>query len=155
MIPALRIACLALAMTVVGARAGAAQSGCPAADPQEEIYIEMIARTFTSPDYSSTREILGVDTLATGATKELITDAALCDALFAAALEATPRVLKLPAAMSASDARASQEFRYYQIGAYYAVMMIPKPPDGMILNGWAILMIFRRDPLRYVGSRLI
>lgn len=126
-----------------------AQNGCPTPGPLENIAGEHVADAMRS--YASWHPRLNLDIPARdSAVTTPITDAAVCNAIYRGILKNIARMWKLPNGEDKGAALTGKNLRYYRLGNYYAAMLTPKP-DGMVLNGWADLIIFERKTLRFIG----
>ena len=126
-----------------------AQNGCPALGPHEDALKDHVADAIRSHDFSSVRSDSGVPVLDSGVTT-VITDAAVCNAIYAGVFNNITSMWKLPGGADRAAALASQFVHYYRIGDYYAAMLITKP-DVLVVNGWADVMIFSRSTLQFIG----
>jgi hypothetical protein len=128
-----------------------AQNGCPTPSPHEAILRDHVADALTSRGFSDARSDVGVPALDSGVTKTIITDAAACNAIYAAILTNIDSMWALPAGADKSAALATQSIHYFRVGDYYAAMIVSNGGGVFALGGWADVMIFDRKSLQFKG----
>lgn len=100
-------------------------------------YVSDVAMIFSDSSFAAIRAAIGLDTLATRDAREVITDERVCGSLTIAA-KAAFRKMFSPPRPSLSD----NDVYFFRMGKYYAVMILPKVPPGMAMNGSSPTMIF-------------
>jgi hypothetical protein len=130
--------------------AASAQHGCPTPWPQEWVVRDHVADVVNSQDFSEARSRLGMPTLDSDTTKAIITEAAVCNAIYKRVYDNLARMWTLPAGADKTAALATQSVHYFRIGDYYAAEILSAPDGQFVLNGWADVMIFDSRTLEFI-----
>jgi hypothetical protein len=140
-----------MAACVMPLTTASAQHGCPTPGPAEWAVRDHVADAVNSHDFSEARSRLGMPTLDSDTTKTIITDAAVCNAIYKGIYDNLARLWKLPAGADKTAALATQSIHYFRIGDYYAAEVMSAPDGQLVLNGWASVMVFDRRTLEFIG----
>jgi len=89
-------------------------------------------------------------TLDSDTTKAIITEAAVCNAIYKRVYDNLARMWTLPAGADKTAALATQSVHYFRIGDYYAAEILSAPDGQFVLNGWADVMIFDSRTLEFI-----
>ena len=144
--PFLVHALLVLTLLLAGARTATAQTGCPAASPNEAYHINSVAAIFTAAQWASTRTQLGIATQKPSVTKQFVADPAVCSTNYNRVKAQVPNIWALLPNYTSAQMLAGYTLRSYQIGDYTAVLMISTPG----VRGTAPLLIFKKNG-QYLG----
>jgi hypothetical protein len=144
-------ASLSIAACVVPLAAASAQHGCPTPWPQEWVLKDHVADAVNSHDFSEARTRLGMPTLDSDTTRAIITDAAICNAIYKGVYDNLSSLWSLPAGADRTAALATQSIHYFRVGDCYAAEIMSAPNGQFVLNGWADLMRFDSRTLSFIG----
>ena len=144
--PILVHALLVLTLLLTSARTVTAQSGCPAASPNESYHLNSVAAIFTDARWASTRTQLGIATQRSTVTKQFVTNATTCNTNYNRVKAQIPSIWALPPNYTSAQMLTGYTLRSYQIGEYSAVLMISTPG----VRGTAPLLIFDKKG-QYLG----
>lgn len=144
--PFLVHALLVLTLLLGGARTTTAQTGCPAASPNESYNLNSVAAIFTAAQWANTRTKLGIATQKSTVTKRFVTDPTVCNTNYNRVKAQIPSIWALPPNYTSAQMLTGYTLRSYRIGDYTAVLMLSTPG----VRGTAPLLIFNKKG-QYVG----
>ena len=144
--PFLVHALLVLTLLLAGARTTTAQTGCPAASPNESYHLNSVAAIFSAARWVNTRTQLGIATQKSTVTKQFVTDPTVCNTNYNRVKAQIPSIWALPPNYTSAQMLTGYTLRSYRIGDYTAVLMLSTPR----VRGTAPLLIFNKKG-QYVG----